>query len=63
VPPSFVTDKTGTLTQNKMSLQSVYALAPTTIRKEQWDTKEAKKRLKLQCGSEPVPLIQWKNFA
>jgi Ca2+-transporting ATPase len=36
------TDKTGTLTQNKMSLQSCFA-QHKQYDKEQWDTKEAKK--------------------
>jgi magnesium-transporting ATPase (P-type) len=33
MPPSFVMDKTGTLTQNKMSLQSVIRFASTNYTK------------------------------
>tara|TARA_R110002094_G_scaffold528_6_gene2591 strand:- start:1315 stop:3621 length:2307 start_codon:yes stop_codon:yes gene_type:complete len=51
------TDKTGTLTQNKMSLQSVYAFSTDKLyEKEQWDTEEAKKVIEIAMwASEPVP--------
>jgi Ca2+-transporting ATPase len=54
-------DKTGTLTQNKMSLQSVYAFNRQTIRKEQWDTKRPKVIIAM-WASEPVPLINGKTL-
>jgi Ca2+-transporting ATPase len=51
------TDKTGTLTQNKMSLQSVYAFSSGKLyEKEQWSTEEAKKVIEIAMwASEPVP--------
>ena len=51
------TDKTGTLTQNKMSLQSVYAFSTDKLyEKEQWHTEEAKKVIEIAMwASEPVP--------
>jgi Ca2+-transporting ATPase len=51
------TDKTGTLTENKMSLQSVYAFSSDKLyEKEQWNTEEAKKVIEIAMwASEPVP--------
>jgi Ca2+-transporting ATPase len=51
------TDKTGTLTQNKMSLQSVYAFSSNTVyEREQWKTKEATKVIEIAMwASEPLP--------
>jgi Ca2+-transporting ATPase len=45
------TDKTGTLTENKMSLNPYTLLAATNYtKKEQWVRKRQKKSLKSQCG-------------
>ena len=51
------TDKTGTLTQNKMSLQSVYAFDSGKLyEKEQWNTAESQKVIEIAMwASEPVP--------
>jgi Ca2+-transporting ATPase len=50
-------DKTGTLTENKMSLQSVYAFSTNQLyEKENWNTEEAKKVIEIAMwASEPVP--------
>lgn len=51
------TDKTGTLTENKMSLQSVYAFSTGKLyEKENWSNAEAKKVIEIAMwASEPVP--------
>jgi Ca2+-transporting ATPase len=51
------TDKTGTLTENKMSLNPYTLLAATNYtKKEQWSTEEAKKVIEIAMwASEPVP--------
>jgi Ca2+-transporting ATPase len=49
------TDKTGTLTENKMSLNPYTLCSDKLYEKEQWSTEEAKKSLKSQWASEPVP--------
>ncbi|MFT4983442.1 MAG: Ca2+-transporting ATPase [Flavobacterium sp.] len=51
------TDKTGTLTENKMSLQSVYAFSSNKLyEKEHWNTDDAKKVIEIAMwASEPVP--------
>ncbi|WP_413997630.1 cation-translocating P-type ATPase [Flavobacterium sp. W1B] len=51
------TDKTGTLTKNKMSLQSVYAFSTKQLyEKENWNDSEAKKVIETAMwASEPVP--------
>ncbi|MEZ7497664.1 cation-translocating P-type ATPase [Flavobacterium sp. Arc3] len=51
------TDKTGTLTENKMSLQSVYAFSNDKLyEREHWNTEEAKKVIEIAMwASEPVP--------
>jgi Ca2+-transporting ATPase len=51
------TDKTGTITENKMSLQSVYAFSSDQLyEKEGWKNEDAKKVIEIAMwGSEPVP--------
>lgn len=51
------TDKTGTLTENKMSLQSVYAFSSDKLyEKAEWNTEEAKKVIEIAMwASEPIP--------
>ncbi|PRZ23919.1 cation-translocating P-type ATPase [Flavobacterium granuli] len=51
------TDKTGTITENKMSLQSVYAFSTDQLyEKENWNNPEAKKVIETAMwASEPVP--------
>ncbi|UQD57506.1 cation-translocating P-type ATPase [Flavobacterium sp. K5-23] len=51
------TDKTGTITENKMSLQSVYAFNTNKLfEKENWNDPEAKKVIEMAMwASEPVP--------
>ena len=51
------TDKTGTITENTMSLQSVYILSTDTLyEKENWDNEHAKKIIETAMwASEPVP--------
>jgi Ca2+-transporting ATPase len=51
------TDKTGTLTENRMSLQSVYAFSSEKLyEKEQWGKEEARKVIEIAMwASEPVP--------
>lgn len=51
------TDKTGTITENKMSLQSVYAFSSDQLyEKENWNDPEAKKVIETAMwASEPVP--------
>jgi Ca2+-transporting ATPase len=51
------TDKTGTLTQNKMSLQSVYAFNSDSLyEKEDWKNEDAHKVIEIAMwASEPVP--------
>ena len=51
------TDKTGTLTENRMSLKSVYAFSSDKLyEREQWDTEEARKVIEIAMwASEPVP--------
>lgn len=51
------TDKTGTITENKMSLQSVYAFNSDQLyEKEDWKNEEAKKVIEIAMwASEPVP--------
>lgn len=51
------TDKTGTITENKMSLQSVYALSSNQLyEKENWSDEAAKKVIEIAMwASEPVP--------
>lgn len=51
------TDKTGTITENKMSLQSVYALSSNQLYgKENWSDEAAKKVIEIAMwASEPVP--------
>ena len=51
------TDKTGTITENKMNLQSVYAHATGQLYdKNQWNSKEAKDVIEMAMwASEPVP--------
>jgi P-type Ca2+ transporter type 2C len=51
------TDKTGTITENTMSLQSVYVLSTDTLyEKENWDNEQAKQIIETAMwASEPVP--------
>lgn len=51
------TDKTGTITENKMSLQSIYAFNSDQLyEKENWKNEEAKKVIEIAMwASEPVP--------
>ncbi len=51
------TDKTGTITENKMSLQSVYAFNTNELyEKENWNCEAAKKVIEMAMwASEPVP--------
>ncbi|MET0759502.1 MAG: cation-translocating P-type ATPase [Flavobacterium sp.] len=51
------TDKTGTITENKMSLQSVYAFSIDQLYEDgNWNTDEAKKVIEIAMwASEPVP--------
>jgi len=51
------TDKTGTITENKMSLQSVYAYSNDQLYEDgNWETDQAKKVIEIAMwASEPVP--------
>src|SRR3970040_1013511 len=51
------TDKTGTITENKMSLQSVFAFSSDQLYEDgNWNTDEAKRVIEIEMwASEPVP--------